>query len=199
MILKPKATSLGQRGLLFKRYTDVKLANGISAIDAPQTASNEPRFVFDTNIVDFIDVTDKTAPSSGDIKKQRVMYNGFFFRYDDAEGRWMRTSVADDPQNFLPVQYGTIGKYQTNAYCLERSFQFTIKGSIAGGTTQFVKGNIVELTNITIKYYDDSVNMSPDDLVVINGRLFSVEDPLMDRKMNPRPFNIYTATLNSIN
>ena len=111
----------------------------------------------------------------------------------------MRTSVADDPQNFLPVQYGTIGKYQTNAYCLERSFQFTIKGSIAGGTTQFVKGNIVELTNITIKYYDDSVNMSPDDLVVINGRLFSVEDPLMDRKMNPRPFRIYTATLNSIN
>ena len=73
MILKPKATTLEQRGLLFKRYTDVKLANGISAIYAPQTASNEHRFVFDTNIVDFIDVTDKTTPSSGDIKKQSVM------------------------------------------------------------------------------------------------------------------------------
>lgn len=91
-----------------------------------------------------------------------------------------------------------IGKYQTNKYYYSGSFDYIIKGSIEGTTTQYVKGNIVPLTSLNIKFYDDDITLTTDDLVVIDGHLYSVENPETVYKQQPKPFKIHFATLNNM-
>ena len=85
-----------------------------------------------------------------------------------------------------------------NKYYYTGSFDYMIKGSVSGVTTQPIRGNITPLTSLNIKYFDDSVNLSPHDLVVIDGHLYSVENPETSIKQMPKPYKIYFATLNSI-
>ena len=73
-----------------------------------------------------------------------------------------------------------------------------IKGSIEGTTTQYLKGNIIPLTSLNIKFFNDDIKLSPDDLVVIGKRLYSVENPETVAKRQPKAFNVHFATLNSI-
>lgn len=73
-----------------------------------------------------------------------------------------------------------------------------VKGSIEGTTTQYMKGNILPLTSMNIKYFDDDVNLEVGDLVVVDGHLYSVENPETVLKQMPRPFKVHFATLNSI-
>lgn len=94
--------------------------------------------------------------------------------------------------------FNNIGKYQTNKYYYSGSFDYIIKGSIEGTTTQYIKGNIVPLTSLNIKFYDDDITLTTDDLVVIDGHLYSVENPETVYKQQPRPFKIHFATLNNI-
>ena len=98
----------------------------------------------------------------------------------------------------LSALYNNVGKYQTNKYYFSGSFDYMIKGSIEGTTSQYIKGNILPLTSLNIKYFDDDISLSVDDLVVIDGKLYSVEDPETTIKQQPKPFKIYFATLNSI-
>lgn len=91
-----------------------------------------------------------------------------------------------------------MSKYQINKYYYAGSFDFTIKGSIEGTTVQYIKGNIIPLRALNIKHFNDDVKLSTDDLVVVGGRLYSVENPETVIKQQPKPFQIHFATLNSV-
>lgn len=88
--------------------------------------------------------------------------------------------------------------YQKNVYYYHGSFDYMLKGEKEGTKIQYIKGNILPLTSFNIKYYTDGIDLREDDLVVIDGRLFSVEDPSTDKKYSPKPFFIHYAILNNI-
>lgn len=103
--------------------------------------------------------------------------------------------------DFLSTQFpkiSSIAKYQKNAYYYAGSFQFMIRGSIEGTTTQYLKGNIAPLTSMNIKYFDDTIALNVDDLLVIDGRLYSIENQDTDIKYQPRKYLVHFATINSI-
>jgi hypothetical protein len=95
-------------------------------------------------------------------------------------------------------RFNNVSKYQINKYYYVGSFDFVIKGSIEGTTTQYIKGNIIPLTAMNIKHYNDDIKLSVDDLVVVEGRLYSVENPETVYKQQPKKYSIYFATLNSV-
>ena len=110
-----------------------------------------------------------------------------------------------DCRDMLSVKYPqiantihSIAKYQKNAYYYAGSFPFMLRGSVSGSTSQYIKGNIVPLTSMNIKYFDDSVDLQVDDLVVVDGKLYSVENPETDFKFQPKGYKIHFATLNNI-
>lgn len=107
-------------------------------------------------------------------------------------------AIFTDDIELLSGTFNNIAKYQTNKYYYVGNFDFTIKGSIEGATAQYVKGNIIPLTSLNIKYFDDEINLRTDDLVVVDGHLYSVENPETTIKQQPKPFKIHFATLNSI-
>lgn len=99
---------------------------------------------------------------------------------------------------FLSAKFGNIARYQTNKYYFVGSFDYMIRGSIEGTTTQHIKGNIMPLTSMNIKYFNDDIDLDVDDLVVIGDHLFSVENPETTQKRMPKAFKVHFATLNSI-
>ena len=98
----------------------------------------------------------------------------------------------------LDAKFSDIGRYQTNKYYLAGSFDYMIRGSIGSSDTQPIKGNIMHLRSFEIKYFDDSINIDHDDLVVIDGHLYGVEELSYDIKRSPKPYTVYFATLNNI-
>ena len=111
-------------------------------------------------------------------------------------GAWINKSFTIGAT--LDKHFANVGKYQFNQYYFTGSFDFTIMGDTEGNTIQPVKGLITPLKTFNIKYYSDYANLSPDDLVVINNGLYSVESPDCSVKWQPRPLRIYYATLNNI-
>lgn len=98
----------------------------------------------------------------------------------------------------LSGTFNNIAKYQTNKYYFVGSFDYMQKGGIESTTSQYIKGNIVPLQSLNIKHFNDDIKLSTDDLVVIDGHLYSVENPETDHKHQPKDYSIYFATLNSI-
>lgn len=98
----------------------------------------------------------------------------------------------------LSGTFNNIAKYQTNKYYFVGSFDYMLKGSIESTTSQYVKGNIIPLQSFNIKHFDDDIKLTTDDLVVIEGHLYSVENPETDHKHQPKDYAVYFATLNSI-
>lgn len=98
----------------------------------------------------------------------------------------------------LAAKYGNIASYQTNKYYKAGTFDFMVRGSIGSSDTQPIKGNIMHLRSLEIKYFDDSIHIDHDDLVVIDGHLYGVEELSYDIKRSPKPYTVYFATLNNI-
>lgn len=107
-------------------------------------------------------------------------------------------TVPTIPAQTLSAKFADIGRYQTNKYYLAGSFDYMIRGSIGSSDTQPIKGNIMHLRSFEIKYFDDSINIDHDDLVVIDGHLYGVEELSYDIKRSPKPYTVYFATLNNI-
>lgn len=107
-------------------------------------------------------------------------------------------SCKTPPQSTLGAQFGNIGRYQTNKYYYAGSFDFMIRGSISSEDSQPIKGNIIHLRSMEIKYFDDNIHIDHDDLVVVDGRLYGVEGITYDIKRSPKPYVVYFATLNNI-
>lgn len=118
---------------------------------------------------------------------------------------WNGTSWNTENSTILPQStslnalFSTIAtKYQLNKYYYIGCFSFMYKGDIESTITQPIKGNILPLTSLNIKYYDDSIDLKDGDFVVIDNRLYSVENPTTTYKLQPKRYAIHFATLNSV-
>lgn len=199
MRLKPKSTVKNTRALVYKRFTAIESSESLAIVY--ETDSDGLFWTFDNlklefNEIDAENVADSTIRHVTDFETVFV-YQGKYFRYNGVE--WQETTKpTEDGITLLSATFNNIGKYQMNHYYFTGSFDYMVKGTIAGTTTQYIKGNIIPLTSLNIKYFDDTVNLAQDDLVVIDGHLYSVENPETVLKQMPKPFKVYFATLNSI-
>lgn len=197
MKLKPRSTVHNPYAILYKRFTAIDSSFVVANIY--NTAVDGKYWVFDNATLSFTEITNPTITANTVVNVVTsvtvLQYQNTYFKY--ADGAW---GTITDTTGFtlLSASYNNIGKYQTNRYYFAGTFDYIIKGSIEGTTSQYIKGNIIPLTSLNIKYFDDDINLSVDDLVVIGGRLYAVENPEKTIKQQPKPFNIYFATLNSI-
>lgn len=195
MKLKPKNTVRNQRALHYKRFIGIEKSNTLSVVY--RTTDNK-YWLFNAEELHFYQLEPElvqegsriTLISSTDI----VQYMGKYFKYNH---RWEETSTTEG-MTLLSATFNNVAKYQMNKYYYVGSFDFIIKGSIEGSTTQYIKGNIIPLTSLTIKHYNDECNLAQDDLVVIDGHLYSIENPSVDHKHQPKDYKVYFATLNGI-
>lgn len=126
-----------------------------------------------------------------------IQYKSLLYKYDSIDHEW-RSVANGEGLTTLNASFDNIARYQTNKYYYVGSFDYMIKGSKDGTNVQYIKGNIIPLTSFNIKYFTDNLKIEQDDLVVIDNRLYSVENPETTLKMQPRPYAIHYATLNSI-
>lgn len=197
MKLKPKSTVHNPLALVFRRFTVINESFTVENIY--MTVADNKYWIFDNQKLSFIEVDNAVISASAKVTNvfnyNVLQYQKLYFKYNGAS--W--ESIEDiSGLTLLSALYNNVGKYQTNKYYFSGSFDYMIKGSIEGTTTQYIKGNILPLTSLNIKYFDDDISLSVDDLVVIDGKLYSVEDPETTIKQQPKPFKIYFATLNSI-
>lgn len=197
MKLKPKSTVHNPLALVFRRFTVINESFTVENIY--MTVADNKYWIFDNQKLSFIEVDNAVISASTKVTNvfnyNVLQYQKLYFKYNGAS--W--ESIEDiSGLTLLSALYNNVGKYQTNKYYFSGSFDYMIKGSIEGTTSQYIKGNILPLTSLNIKYFDDDISLSVDDLVVIEGKLYSVEDPETTIKQQPKPFKIYFATLNSI-
>ena len=197
MKLKPKSTVHNPLALVFRRFTVINESFTVENIY--MTVADNKYWVFDNQKLSFVEVDNAVISASTKVTNvfnyNVLQYQKLYFKYNGAS--W--ESIEDiSGLTLLSALYNNVGKYQTNKYYFSGSFDYMIKGSIEGTTSQYIKGNILPLTSLNIKYFDDDISLSVDDLVVIEGKLYSVEDPETTIKQQPKPFKIYFATLNSI-
>lgn len=197
MKLKPKSTVHNPLALVFRRFTVINESFTVENIY--MTVADNKYWIFDNQKLSFIEVGNAVISASTKVTNvfnyNVLQYQKLYFKYNGAS--W--ESIEDiSGLTLLSALYNNVGKYQTNKYYFSGSFDYMIKGSIEGTTSQYIKGNILPLTSLNIKYFDDDISLSVDDLVVIDGKLYSVEDPETTIKQQPKPFKIYFATLNSI-
>ena len=199
MKLKPKSTTKNPKALIYKRF--IGLEKSVTLNILYNTVSDGLFWTFDNQTLTFSQVESSLLPQNATITQIQdfssiLNYQGSYFRYNGLE--WQKTNNLDGEITLLNASFNNIAKYQTNKYYFVGSFDFVIKGSIEGTTAQYIKGNIIPLTSLNIKYYNDDIKLSTDDLVVIDGHLYSVENPETTIKQQPKPFKIHFATLNNI-
>lgn len=202
MKLKPKSTVKNPLALQYKRFIGLEKSINLQTI-YKTTVNNENLFwSFDNLTLTFSQIESSLIPSTSKIVQitpftSILQYQDKYFRYNDALG-WQKIEDLGQNTTLLSAGFNNIGKYQTNKYYFVGSFDYIIKGSVSGTTTQYIKGNIIPLTSLNIKFFSDDIELTQDDLVVIDGRLYSVENPETAIKQQPKPFKIHFATLNSV-
>lgn len=207
--MKFKSTTLNPRALVYKRF--ISLEQSLNTNTLYKTADNL-FWAFNADTLTFIPIESNLVP---ELSKIVIVTNGsylqlyrqyqsklFYFWYEiDAENGNSWKSTDDGTPvgtTLLSTTFNNIAKYQMNKYYYVGSIDYVVKGSIEGTTTQFIKGNIIPLTSLNIKYFNDDIKLNPDDLVVIDKHLFSVENVEDVNKRQPKKFSIHFATLNSI-
>lgn len=200
MILKPKTTTLNTRALLYKRFIGLAKSETLGSVYI--TLSNGALWTFDSEGLQFCSLGESFVPQEA----QRIavydmttvlQYKDKYFRFNGQKWETLDNLEGGDI-TLLSAKFNNIGKYQTNKYFYAGSFDYTIRSSIDSTTGQFIKGNITPMSSLQIKHFNDDINLKEDDLVVVDGKLYSVEAPETVEKHQPRRFNIYFATLNSI-
>ena len=199
MRMKFKSTILSPKALLYKRF--IGLEKSINLTTVYNTISNSLYWTFDNETLEFTQVTSANIPSASKIVaiedfKSVLQYQSTYFRYTGTE--WQKIEDLGEDITLLSASFNNIGKYQTNKYYYCGTFDFMVKGSVEGTNAQYIKGNIIPLTSLNIKHFDDNIQLTQDDLVVVEGHLYSVENPETDIKHQPKDYRIYFATLNSI-
>lgn len=199
MRLKPKSTVHNPRALVYRRFIGLEQSINLEALY--HTLTDGKYWTFDNEALEFTELDSSSLPTSFTTRDVTdfltiFTYLGNYFRYTGVA--WEKVESVGDDVTLLSATFNNIARYQTNKYYYVGSFDYMIKGSIEGTTTQFIKGNIIPLTSLNIKYFDDNINLAVDDLVVIDKHLYAVENPETVKKMQPKAFNIYFATLNSI-
>ena len=200
MKLKPKSTTRNPKALHYKRF--ISLEKSINLNIVYKTVSDNLFWTFDNITLTFTQVPSDLVPQGATQVSVNnavtiLQYQSTYFNYV-ATGWQKITNIGSAGITLLNASFNNVAKYQTNKYYYVNSFDFMIKGSIEGTTAQYIKGNIIPLTALNIKFFDDDIDLAPDDLVVIENKLFSVENPETVIKQQPKPFKIYFATLNNI-
>ena len=199
MFLKPKNTNLNPPALLYKRFTVIEQSSSLNTVY--KTLSDNKIWTFDCEDLSFLAVeTEITATNVVDItpyvtclsflKDGQVHY----FYYTT---KWEETNTTFG-LTLLSATFNNIGKYQTNKYYFAGSFDYIKKGAIEGSTTQYIKGNIIPLEAFSIQHFNDYIKVAIDDLVVIKGKLYTVQNPIEDHKHQPNDYAIYTCDLISV-
>lgn len=206
MKLKPKTTTLSPRALVYKRFTNIEKSLNPETVLYITVSSQSivTRWLFDYQQLQFIQITASESPDESKTKTVYIYqnnnvifnYQGNLFQYNFTTGAWEQLQSAEVAT--LDLLYNNIGKYQTNRYYYTGSFTYVMKTDPESTTVQYVKGNITPLTTFSIKYFNDYINLCPDDLVVIDGHLYSVGSPEKIHKHMPKEYYVYYATLNSL-
>ena len=216
MRLKPRSTVKNPRALVYKRFISLEKSESLRFVY--YTVGDGKFWTFDstlawsfkledgpnnTQVKHSLAFVEVDASNLGQDKRVAIenntsilTYQGKYFEYTGS--RWLLIDELGNDVTLLNASFNNIARYQTNKYYYVGSFDYMIKGSIEGTTTQFIKGNIIPLTSLNIKYFDDDIILAPDDLVVIDGHLYAVENPETVLKQQPRPFAVHFATLVNI-
>ena len=197
MRLKPKTTNLNPRALLYKRFTDIEQSFTLNAV---YKTSDHKYWLFDKADKDFkeltvLEPTTVILVNALSCLSYKELDNVYYFAY--VSGKWENVTNTANLQ-LLSAEYANIGKYQTNKYYYAGSFDYIKKGAIEGSTTQYLKGNIMPLDTMSIQHFNDYIHISIDDLVVINNRVYMVQNPVEDHKHQPRDYTIYSLDLISV-
>ena len=200
MKLKPRSTTQCPKALLYKRF--IGLEKSINLQIVYNTISDGKFWSFDNLSLTFSQIQGSLIPQTSQIIQIQdfssvLQYQSTYFRYTGLAWETI-TDISSSNITLLSSSFNNIAKYQTNKYYFAGSFDYMLKGSVEGTTSQYIKGNIVPLQSINIKHFDDNINLSTDDLVVIEKHLYSVENPETDNKCQPKRYSVYFATLNSI-
>ena len=127
-------------------------------------------------------------PRKTELNQQAIVYRHF---NDEVEGK----ITLDEDLGTTKV----ISKYELNKYYRYMSFDYVITSDESTTQVQYIKGLQVEETILDIKYYNDELGLlHTNDLVLIGGRLYQVEEPTRTKKRMPKPYYVYTCTLKSI-
>lgn len=201
MFLKPRSSTLNPRALLYKRFIGLEESQNLKTM---YVTSDSKIWLFDYATLTFNDIPNTLIPPGAKLitipsTHTVLSYLNTYFRYYPYTASWGVIDPKIEPGlTILSATFNNIGKYQMNKYYYVGSFDFMIKGSIEGSTAQYVKGLITPLSSMNIRTFNDDVILSPDDLCVVYGKLYAIENLELSQKRMPKPFNIYFATLNNI-
>ena len=204
MLLKPKKTTFNEPAAIYKRVTRIQSSlDSLVAYKAQDSLQQEHLFAFDKDKQEFIPVAE-TAETEIVVSDGEVFMSGNNYFYWDktanmGQGAWVKTTEL--PETYTTLRgagFNNIAKYQTNQYVYSCSVDYIITGEVAGTKTQPIKGVIMPLTSMNIKYYSDEALIDEEDLVVVDGALYKAESPDYAIKHMPRPYKIHYVTLNSI-
>lgn len=201
MRLKPRTTTLQPRALLYKRFIGLEKSMSTANVYKTNYNDNTRYWVFDIETKTMLEITNMPVNAQNIIEVQSfstiLRYYDKYFVFKDIA--WHETTdLTGENITLLSATFGNIGKYQTNNYYYVGSFVYTHSGSISETTTQYLKGNIIPLTSMNIKTYNDNLVFKKDDLCVVHKHLFSIEEVEHDHKQMPKDFFIHYLTLNNI-
>lgn len=197
MKMKPRSTTLNPRALLYKRFIGLEKSSNMQTV---YKTYDEIFWSFDNNTLTFYKVENSLIPSTSKIIEvspiQALKYQNNYFYYTTAK-KWV---VKDNNTQFFEakIKWNNTARYQANNYYYVGSFVYTHSGTISETTTQYLKGNTMPLSSMSIKTYEDSLEFKKDDLCVIGNRLYSIEEVEHEHKQMPKDFYIHYLTLNSI-
>ena len=193
MLLKPRNTVFNERAKVYKRFLSIDEVRNKRVIY--RTPDNK-FWMFNSVSLDF---DETTAPTEPNIKKiyisdETLEYRDKYYSYG-VSGWEVRNSGN---YKLLSMEFGNTARFQANKYYFVGTMDYIIKGAIEGNATQWIKGNALPLNSFNIQYFDDELILCKDDLVVIGTRLFEVEDTEVVQKRQPKPYYVYSSTLNNI-
>ena len=205
MKMKFKSTTLAPRISVYKRFIGIEQSMSLQTIY--KTVADNLYWAFNNETKEFYNIEQELVPdgvttiSVDGTKILTYMGTYYSYVYDSATQTYSWSSTTTPPQlltNVISAKSNNIGKYQINKYYFVGTIDCMQKGSLEETTTQYLKGNIMPLVSGNIKFFNDYIKVSPDDLIVWHGRLYSVERVEQDHKHQPKDYTVYFATLNSI-
>lgn len=208
-ILKPRKSVLNAKALVYRRVTRIEKSRITSLVYmCLKSDSTYDYYMYDADLdtmisvdVDNLEINPTLIPINNDLI---VLTSGTKYFYwdktaDSNNGAWVEdTTIPQSYSTLLDAGYSSVGRYHTNQYYYVGAIDYLITGEVAGAETQPIKGAIMPLSSMNIKYYDDYINLGVEDLIVIDHALYSVENADYSIKHQPRQYKVYYATLNSV-
>lgn len=205
MKMKFKSTTLAPRISVYKRFIGIEQSMSLQTLY--KTVADNLYWAFNNETKEFYNIEQDLVPdgvTTISVTGTSILtYMGTYYSYvyDGVSQTYSWSSTTTPPQlltNVISAKSNNIGKYQINKYYFVGTIDCMQKGSLEETTTQYLKGNIMPLVSGNIKFFNDYIKVSPDDLIVWHGRLYSVERVEQDHKHQPKDYTVYFATLNSI-